>query len=71
MEWVDPPKRRGCWVRVCEELQTRPGQWALVDTYPTSRRAEAVARSLRSHSAKVAVRKADGEGFRVVAMWPE
>ena len=88
VEWTEPPPMRTerpamrterpatKWSRIAADLQTNPGEWAIIDRRPDAHSASAAAHSIRMGVLKnmprgefeAAARKVDGE-YRVYARY--
>jgi hypothetical protein len=71
LEWSDPPPTPPeRWSAIRDELAARPGEWAKVIEGVSENRADNVTANLRRRGIKTAIRKVDGEGWSVWAMFP-
>ena len=74
--WEDPPpvgsgKREAKWKDLAADLRAKPNTWARVDIFSREKDADHARRGLYAHGVHVAMRKIDGEGWGVWAMWAE
>ena len=42
-----PPVKHGRWFLICQKLQERPGEWAMLRVYPCRSQANAASQSLK------------------------
>ena len=68
LRWEEPPTTR--WLGVADALRANPGQWARVADGMTNGGAHSARRILRNRGMKASIRKVDGEGWSVWAMFP-
>lgn len=69
LRWEEPgaPNK---WKRYVSELQSRPGEWALIAEGVTGLEAESGRTSLWRYGCQVSRRKVDGKGYSIYARWP-